>query len=186
MKRWSQQIRPLLRLGFPRSFLPPLLPSSCFLFKVLGARGKSFPPDRIVSPYSHRKPCILRFLLSLLLGWKLMEILLWFVCNVPPSSALPPFCPSSMGPRWSPCSSKSALPANSPCWTPPLGSQSGAPSVRTGFLLLHPIPHLSRLLFPCMSPGSLEVRTCGKLWEWEGEWADPLSVGSRRKKREKG
>nr|KAF6506811.1 negative elongation factor complex member E [Rousettus aegyptiacus] len=58
---------------------------------------------------------------------QLMESLLWFVYNV--SSHLLPsplFCPSSTGPRWSPCSSKSALHANSPCWMPPLASLSGA------------------------------------------------------------
>lgn len=40
MKRWNQQIRPLLRLGLPRSVLPIPTAISMFLFKILGARRK--------------------------------------------------------------------------------------------------------------------------------------------------
>lgn len=38
MKRWSQQIRLLLRLELPDLFFPSLVPSSCFLFKIVGSQ----------------------------------------------------------------------------------------------------------------------------------------------------
>lgn len=98
---------------------------------------------------------------------QLMESLLWFVYNV--SSHLLPsplFCPSSTGPRWSPCSSKSALHANSPCWMPPLASLSGARLVRMIFFLPHPVPTSHPFfLSPCMSLSSqkvIEVWICVK------------------------
>ena len=144
-----------------------------FFLKYWEPGGSHFLLTETVSPYLRRKPCILKSLLSLFLGWQLLEILLWFVYNVSPHPLPPPlFCPSSTGPKWSPYSSKSALPENSPCWTLPLASLSGAPWVRMGFFLSHSVPYSSPLFVPLHVPGFCRGDRGLDLCDSCGDWKE--------------